>query len=63
MAGGQIVEPESRSDPKPTPSRQRRIASNATLGVKASIIPKNTACIVVIGVPTRSTKLINSQRR
>jgi hypothetical protein len=26
------------------------------LGVQASIIPKNMACIVVIGVPTRSTQ-------
>jgi hypothetical protein len=52
MVGRQILELMSRSERNPIPSRQRRNASNAKLGVKAIIIPKNTACNVVISAPT-----------
>ncbi len=34
---------------RPTPSRQSRNASKATLGVHDNIMPKNTACKVVMG--------------
>jgi hypothetical protein len=47
----------SRSEYCPASSRNNRSASSTMLGVQASIIPKNMACIVVIGVPTRSTQV------
>src|ERR1700692_3651234 len=34
---------------RPIPSRQRKNASRTTLGVQANIMPKNTACKVVMG--------------